>query len=101
MYENIRETETYKAWYANLKDNRAKTRIDMRIKRLNQGNAGYCEPIGKGCSEMKIDYGQGYRVYFKDTGKIIYVLLCGGDKSTQSKDIKKALELAENLEEFI
>jgi len=101
MYENIRETETYKAWYAKLKDARAKSRIDMRIKRLNQGNAGYCEPIGKGCSELKIDYGQGYRVYFKDTGKIIYVLLCGGDKNTQSKDIKKALELAENLEEFL
>jgi len=73
----------------------------MRIKRLFQGNAGDVKPIGKGCSEMRIDYGSGYRVYFKDTGKIIYVLLCGGDKSTQDKYIKKALELAENLEEFL
>ena len=101
MYDNIRETDTYKAWYAELKDIRAKVRIDMRIKRLSQGNAGDAKPIGKGCSEMRIDYGPGYRVYFKDTGRIIYVLLCGGDKSTQDKDIKKALELAENLEEFL
>jgi len=101
MYENIRETDTYKAWYAELKDIRAKARIDMRIKRLSQGNAGNVKPIGRGCSEMIIDYGPGYRIYFKDTGKIIYVLLCGGDKSTQDKDIKKALEIAENLEEFL
>jgi len=101
MYDNIRESDTYKAWYAELKDIRAKARIDMRIKRLSQGNAGDAKPIGKGCSEMRIDYGPGYRVYFKDTGRIIYVLLCGGEKSTQDKDIKKALELAENLEEFL
>ena len=101
MYDNIRESDTYKAWYAELKDIRAKVRIDMRIKRLSQGNAGDAKPIGKGCSEMRIDYGPGYRVYFKDTGRIIYVLLCGGEKSTQDKDIKKALELAENLEEFL
>jgi len=101
MYDNIRETDTYKAWYAELKDIRAKARIDMRIKRLSQGNAGNVKPIGKGCSEMIIDYGPGYRVYFKDTGKIIYILLCGGDKNTQDKDIKKALETAENLEEFL
>ena len=94
MYDNIRESNTYKAWYAELKDTRAKARIDMRIKRLSQGNAGDAKP-------MRIDYGPGYRVYFKDTGRIIYVLLCGGDKSTQGKDIKKALELAENLEEFL
>ena len=97
----IRKTDTFQAWYEKLKDSRAKARIDMRIERLDEGNPGYCEPIGKGCSEMKIDYGPGYRVYFKDTGKTIIVLLCGGDKSTQSKDIKKALELAENLEEFL
>jgi putative addiction module killer protein len=101
VYDNISETNTYKAWYARLKDIRAKARIDMRIKRLSLGNAGDVKPIGKGCSEMRIDYGQGYRVYFKDTGKIIYVLLCGGEKSTQDKDIKKALELAEDLEEFL
>jgi len=101
MYDNIRESDTYKAWYTDLKDIHAKARIDIRIKRLSQGNAGDVKPIGKGCSEMRIDYGAGYRVYFKDTGKIIFILLCGGDKSTQDKDIKKALELAENLEEFL
>jgi putative addiction module killer protein len=101
MYDNIRETDTYKTWYAELKDIRAKARIDMRINRLSQGNAGNVKPIGRGCSEMRVDYGPGYRVYFKDTGKIIYVLLCGGDKSTQDKDIKKALEIADNLEEFL
>ena len=95
--DNIRETDEYKEWFAGLRDERAKSRIDMRVKRLAGGNPGYHRFLGD-ISEMKIDYGPGYRVYYKDTGKIIYVLLCGGDKSTQSKDIETARELARNLE---
>ena len=95
--DNIRETDEYKKWFAGLRDERAKSRIDMRVKRLSGGNPGDHRFLGD-ISEMKIDYGPGYRVYYKDTGKIIYVLLCGGDKSTQSKDIEKAKELAQNLE---
>jgi len=94
----VRETDEYKAWFAKLKDKRAKTRIDIRIKRLELGNPGKVEPIGEGCSEMKIDYGPGYRVYFKDTGKEIIILLCGGDKSTQAKDIEQAKMIWRNME---
>jgi putative addiction module killer protein len=101
--KEIRETETYKKWFLGLKDNRAKIRIDMRVKRIAIGNPGDVKPVGDGISEMRIDYGQGYRVYFKDTsnlrfGKEIIILLCGGDKSTQEKDIRKAKELVKDLE---
>jgi putative addiction module killer protein len=82
------------AGFLELRDNRAKERIDMRIKRLVIGNPGDVTPVGEGVSEMRIFYGPGYRVYFKDTGKEIIVLLCGGDKSTQDRDIEKAKELA-------
>jgi putative addiction module killer protein len=93
----IRETETFRKWFSELGDLRAKRRIDMRIKRLAVGNPGDVAPVGEGVSEMRIFYGSGYRVYFKDTGKEIIVLLCGGDKSTQSKDIEKAKELAREI----
>jgi len=96
--KQIREADEYKSWYAKLRDKQAKIRIDIRIKRLSLGNPGDVEPIGEGCSEMKIDYGPGYRVYFKDTGKEIIVLLCGGDKSTQSKDIEQAKKIWRNME---
>jgi putative addiction module killer protein len=90
----IRETETFQKWFSGLGDDRAKRRIDMRIKRLTIGNPGDVESVGEGVSEMRIFYGPGYRVYFKNTGKEIIILLCGGDKSTQSKDIEKAKKLA-------
>jgi putative addiction module killer protein len=90
----IRETETFRQWFSALRDIRAKRRIDMRIKRLAFGNSGDAEPVGEGVSEMRVFYGQGYRVYFKDTGKEIVILLCGGDKSTQTADIEKAKKLA-------
>jgi putative addiction module killer protein len=96
--KEIRETETFKTWFAELRDTRAKTRIDIRIKRLALGNPGDVKPAGEGISEMRIDYGPGYRVYFKDTGREIIVLLCGGDKRTQSRDIEQAKELLQNLE---
>jgi putative addiction module killer protein len=82
-----------------LKDKRAKARIDVRIKRVSLGNFGDVEPVGNGVSELRIDYGAGYRVYFVKRGNIIFILLCGGDKSTQSKDIQKAHGLAQRLKE--
>jgi putative addiction module killer protein len=90
----IRETESFRKWFSSLGDLNARRRIDIRIKRLAIGNPGDVLPVGEGISEMRIFYGPGYRVYFKDTGKEIIVLLCGGNKSTQSTDIEKAKELA-------
>lgn len=95
----IRETDTYKKWFHSLNDKRAKARIDVRIKRVSLGNFGDAQPVGNGVSELKIDYGAGYRVYFVKQGNLIVILLCGGDKSTQSKDIQKAHELAQRLKE--
>ena len=95
--KEIRETETYKKWFAALNDTRAKTRINIRVKRLAINNPGDVKPAGEGISEMRVDYGPGYRVYFKDTGKEIIILLCGGDKKTQDNDINKAKELWKNL----
>ena len=93
----IRETEIFTTWFGKLRDTRAKSRIDVRIKRLALGNPGDSRFLGD-ISELRIDYGPGYRVYFKDTGREIIILLCGGDKRTQSRDIKQARELAQNLE---
>jgi putative addiction module killer protein len=93
----VRETETFRNWFSGLRDDPAKRRIDMRIKRLAIGNAGDVAPIGEGVSEMRIFFGPGYRVYFKDTGKEIIILLCGGDKSTQTSDIEKAKKLAKGF----
>jgi putative addiction module killer protein len=90
----IRETETFRKWFSGIRDNLAKRRIDMRIRRLVIGNPGDVTPVGEGVSEMRIFYGPGYRVYFKDVGEEIIILLCGGDKSTQSTDIEKAKNLA-------
>jgi putative addiction module killer protein len=95
----IRKTDVFKKWMKKLKDAIAKAHIDRRIDRLSRGNPGVAEPIGEGCSEMCIDYGPGYRVYFKDTGREIIIILCGGDKSTQKKDIERAKRLAREEEE--
>jgi putative addiction module killer protein len=89
-----RKSSVYKKWIKKLRDSRARYRILARIKRLENGNPGDVGPIGDGCSEMRIDYGPGYRVYYKDTGKEIIILLCGGDKSTQQDDIVKAKKIA-------
>jgi putative addiction module killer protein len=96
--KEVRETEIFKTWFSDLRDVRAKYRIDVRIKRLALGNPGDVKPAGEGISEMRIDYGPGYRVYFKDTSKEIIILICGGDKRTQDKDIEQAKELLQNLE---
>ncbi len=80
-----------------LRDPQAKARIEMRIRRLGLGNPGDVQPIGNGLSEMRVDYGPGYRVYYKRQGRKVIVLLAGGDKRTQAKDIRTALRLTRNL----
>ncbi|GHT94255.1 addiction module antitoxin RelB [Spirochaetia bacterium] len=91
--KKIRRSSEYKKWIKNLKDVRARARIFTRVKRLSEGNPGDSEPAGEGISEMRIDYGPGYRVYYKDTGKEIVLLLCGGDKRTQTRDIARAKDI--------
>lgn len=93
----IRQTETYFQWFSNLRDRQAKARIDIRIRRLSMGNPGDVKPVGKGVSELRIDYGSGYRVYYIQKREILIILLAGGDKSTQEQDIKTALDLAKKL----
>jgi putative addiction module killer protein len=96
MY-TIKTTNRFDHWFTTLKDRTAKARIQMRIDRAESGNFGDCEPVGNGVSEMRIHTGAGYRVYFKKSGTEIIILLVGGDKSTQTTDIKTALKLAEEL----
>ncbi len=91
----LKQTDTFRKWFAKLRDERAVTAIASRIDRLAFGHAGDAEPVGKGVSELRIHYGPGYRVYFQRRGDTIVVLLCGCDKSTQAKDIKTALLLAQ------
>ena len=95
----IRKTNLFAQWLDNLSDIRARARIQARIERLAAGNPGDVEPVGEGVSELRINYGPGYRVYFKRRGQELIILLAGGDKSTQPKDIKTALRLARNLAE--
>ena len=95
----IRKTDFFAQWLDNLNDIRARARIQVRIERLAAGNPGDVEPVGEGVSELRINYGPGYRVYFKKRGQELIILLAGGDKSTQAKDIKTALRLARNLTE--
>ena len=93
----VRQTEGYFQWFKSLNDREARGRIDARIRRMSLGNLGDVKPVGEGVSELRIDYGPGYRVYFAQRGQTIVVLLAGGDKKTQDRDIKKALELAREL----
>lgn len=93
----IRETHVYARWFSSLRDRRAKARIDTRIRRLSLGNPGDVKPVGSGVSELRLDYGPGYRIYFVQRGSTLIVLLAGGDKRTQTQDIKQALELAKDL----
>ena len=93
----IRKTEIFAQWLDELRDVRARARVQVRIERLAAGNPGDVQPVGQGVSEMRIDYGPGYRVYFKRIGREIEILLAGGDKRTQPTDIKTALRLARNL----
>lgn len=95
----IRETDIYHAWFESLKDKRAKARIAVRIRRVSLVNFGDVRSVGRSVSELRIDYGPGYRVYFTHRGNTLVILLCGGDKSTQAKDIRLAHELAHALDE--
>ncbi|WP_276957036.1 type II toxin-antitoxin system RelE/ParE family toxin [Allomeiothermus silvanus] len=93
----IVQTEVFAEWFASLRDARARAVINARLRRVELGNLGDCAPVGEGVSELRIHYGPGYRVYFVQRGMEVVVLLAGGDKSSQSKDIKRAQELARNL----
>ncbi|MGD9629283.1 MAG: type II toxin-antitoxin system RelE/ParE family toxin [Pyrinomonadaceae bacterium] len=90
----IIKSDTFDRWLRKLRDPQAKARVEMRIRRLSLGNAGDVQPIGEGLSEMRIDYGPGYRVYYMQQSKVLVLLLCGGDKSSQRKDIARAHEIA-------
>ncbi|WP_119272920.1 type II toxin-antitoxin system RelE/ParE family toxin [Taklimakanibacter deserti] len=90
----IRRTTIFIDWLKSLKDRRAVARIAVRIDRFEAGNPGQVRDVGEGVSEMKIDYGPGYRVYYIRRDKVVYLLLCGGDKSTQSRDIAEAKRIA-------
>lgn len=93
----VRQTEIFARWLAHLRDDRARARINARIRRLSIGNPGDVRPVGEGVSEMRIDYGPGYRVYFVRRGTTLAVLLAGGDKRTQERDIALAHALAREL----
>ena len=94
----IRQTTRFATWLAGLRDDRARARILKRLDRAGQGNLGDVAPVGGGVSEMRIFYGPGYRVYFVQCGSELIVLLCGGDKSTQSADIEEAKAMAKELD---
>ena len=94
----IKETDFFKKWMRALKDRTARTIINARIRRLSLGNKGDTGSIGNGVSELRIDYGPGYRVYYTQLMDSLVILLCGGDKSSQSRDIDKAKQIAANLE---
>jgi len=93
----VRQTAIFRSWHRNLRDRRAAARVTSRIERLADGHTGDVKSIGEGVSELRIDYGPGYRIYFTRRGATIYVLLCGGDKSTQDRDIRTAKRLAKEI----
>jgi putative addiction module killer protein len=97
MTIELRKTGVFTKWLDGLHDIRARARILVRIERLAAGNPGDVKAVGEGISELRIDYGPGYRVYYRKHGRKVVILLAGGDKSTQAKDIKTALRLAQNL----
>ena len=93
----VRQTDIFAAWFAGPRDREARARVTVRIRRLSLGNSGDVKPVGSGVSEMRIDYGPGYRVYFVRRGDTVVVLLCGGDKRRQDRDIARAIELAQEV----
>ena len=90
----ILKSSTFDKWFSSLRDRQAQARINARIRRLSLGNPGDVKPVGSGVSEMRIDYGPGYRVYYQQRGLAIALLLCGGDKDSQDVDIRQAIEIA-------
>jgi putative addiction module killer protein len=95
----IQSTPVFKEWIANLRDRQGRARILTQIRRLEDGNPGVIRAVGEGVWEMKLNFGPGYRVYYVQQGEVFVVLLCGGDKSTQAKDIERAKWLAKHLDE--
>ena len=93
----LRKTDVFAKWINSLRDIKARARIQARIERLAAGNPGDVKPVGEGVSELRLHFGSGYRIYYIQQGSKLIVLLAGGDKSTQSKDISTALKLARNL----
>lgn len=93
----IRTTSVFDAWFSSLRDRQGKLRVQARIDRAELGNFGDCEPVGEGVFEMRVHVGPGYRIYFVERGLEIVILLAGGDKSTQTKDIKAAQKLARQI----
>lgn len=91
-------TEEFDAWLSAMKDKVGRARIALRIRSAEHGNFGDCEPVGEGVSEMRVHAGPGYRVYYTRRGKVVYLLLLGGDKSSQKRDIKRAIETARTLD---
>lgn len=91
----LKQTDTFRKWRTRLKDKRARALVASRIDRLAYGHAGDVQPVGDGVSELRIHYGPGYRIYFRKRGNTVIILLCGGDKSTQTRDIKTAKRLLE------
>ena|ERR1035438_5768595 len=98
IYE-VHETEVFSQWLRGLRDRQGRRAITVRIQRLALGNAGDVKPVGHAVSELRISHGPGYRVYFVKRGKVVILLLCGGDKSSQDTDIAKAHAMAQDLEE--
>ena len=95
----IVRSETFDRWMKGLKDRRGAARIQLRLDRLALGNPGDAKPVGSGVSELRIDVGPGYRVYYERRGDVLILLLCGGDKSTQKKDIERAHEIAKEWQD--
>lgn len=95
----VRQTGEFKAWMAGLSDKRAAERIAQRIVRVQSGLFGDVKPVGEGVSELRVDYGPGYRVYLAPRGRVVIILLCGGTKQTQRRDIAKAKALVADLED--
>ena len=95
----VRQTKTFENWFKRLRDRKAKARVQARIDRMEIGNFGDVASVGEGVSELRIHYGPGYRVYFVQRGQVVVILLSGGDKSSQNSDVRKAKELAKQLED--
>ncbi len=98
MFEIIK-SDTFERWLIGLKDRQARLRVMSRVDRLSEGNPGDVKPVGGGISELRIDFGPGYRVYFMKRGLLVIVLLAGGDKRTQQVDIKRAIKIAKDWKE--
>lgn len=96
---SINRTAVFTEWLADLKDLKARAKVLIRMQQASQGNFGDCEPVGHGVSEMRIHFGPGYRVYYAREGRAIYLLLIGGDKSTQKRDIKTAISMWKLIQE--